>query len=400
MKHIYLTLLFSSFLFSSDFSNIEAEMQKMKDQFSKMKMQNENDFAQMKMKNQNEFTSYKKNLEAEFSAYQKEIAQDWREPKLSTKMNWVSYSDDKQSRSNLDFENNYLVIETIAENEQEAKKQLEKRLSYAVSKNTQEVVATDPLQKRISKVSKKENIKTSKIDKKPILSNILFKKPPTKTEVKNYSKTVLKKTPIKVTASKKENKKVYKIKVPLPRNATLKRANVYKEEVYKNAQRFNLPKSLIFAVMQTESNFNPFARSHIPAFGLMQIVPTSAGRDVYKFLYKKKGMPSAEYLYNGKNNIEMGSTYLHILYFRYLKKIKNPQTRMYCSIAAYNTGAGNIAWAFTGKNNVSKASVLINKMSPEEVYTHLLKNLKYDEPKHYLQRVRKRMGSFEQAYNL
>ncbi len=186
----------------------------------------------------------------------------------------------------------------------------------------------------------------------------------------------------------------------MPADTTLKRSQVYKDEIIKNANRFDIPVPLVFAIMQTESDFNPFAKSHIPAFGLMQIVPHSAGKDVYRYLYKKKGMPSSSYLYNSDNNIEMGSTYLYILYYRYLKKIKNPESRLYCTIAAYNTGAGNIAWAFTRSNNMSRAAPKINAMNPDEVYKHLLGNLKYDEPKHYLKRVKKRMSAYRNAYKL
>ena len=152
--------------------------------------------------------------------------------------------------------------------------------------------------------------------------------------------------------------------------------------------------------MHSESSFNPMARSHIPAFGLMQIVPRSAGIDSYKFLYKKRRLVSASYLYNTKQNIEMGSAYFHILYYRYLSSIKNPKSRLYCAIAGYNTGAGNIAWAFTHKTNVKKAAKIINTMSPKEVYKHLQKNLKYDEPKHYLKRVSERSIRYKELYRL
>ena len=94
----------------------------------------------------------------------------------------------------------------------------------------------------------------------------------------------------------------------------------------------------------------------------------------------------------------MGSAYLYILYYRYLKKIKDPQSRLYCTIAAYNTGAGNIAWAFTHKYNMNVAAPKINALSPTQVYDKLLKDLRFDEPKNYLKRVKRRMKVYEVAY--
>ena len=150
--------------------------------------------------------------------------------------------------------------------------------------------------------------------------------------------------------------------------------------------------------MHSESSFNPRARSHIPAYGLMQIVPRSAGLDSFQFLYKEKKVVSGSYLYNSKNNIKMGSAYLHLLYFKYLKNIKNLDSRLYCTIAAYNTGPGNIAWAFTKSNSMKKAAPYINTKKPKEVYEMLLKNLRYDEPKHYLKKVTKRMSAYYKLY--
>ncbi len=233
---------------------------------------------------------------------------------------------------------------------------------------------------------------------KPILTSIIFENKPTKAEVGSYASKTLKDNKVVKTQAKDKEANVYKVVVKLPKNSKIRLSQVYQKEVKKNATKFKLPNELVFAIMQTESDFNPFAKSHIPAFGLMQIVPRSAGRDTYKMIYKKNGMPSATYLYNSTNNIQMGSGYLHILYYRYLRKIKNPQSRLYCTIAAYNTGAGNIAYAFTRKYNMNKAAPLINALTPEQVYTKLLKDLRFDEPKHYLKRVRKRMKVYKIAY--
>lgn len=393
MKTIYILLLLNILATSSDFENefasMDAEMQKM-----------EVEFEAVEFEQKTEFKTFAESIENEYNAYAKELGVHWEKPKLSTKKDWVSYSQDKQSRSEVDFEKNLITVEVIADSEEKAQEQMKKRLAYVVSKNTKEVVQTDPLQKRVAKIQDEQLARPTVMDAKPIISNVIFKKKPTKKDLIKYVDKTVEKSKINVRKSKDKHKNVYTMQVSLPKNSTLKRSKTYKNEIMKNAKRFDLPVPLVFAIMHTESNFNPFAKSHIPAYGLMQIVPRSAGKDIFRYLKKNSDMPTASYLYNSDNNIEAGTTYLHILYTRYLRKVKNPDSRLYCSIAAYNTGAGNIAWAFTGKNNMNRAAPKINAMTPDEVYNHLLENLKYDEPKHYLKRVKKRMSSYKKAYNL
>ena len=355
-------------------------------------------FEAYKQKEDAAFKSYKEKLEKEFAAYKKELTPYWEEPKLSSKKEWVHYSDDKRSRSEVDFEKQSVTVEVVAKDVETAKKKLLEQIEYVASKDTKEVVASDELQKRVQELSQKEQGKSAVVDAKPILSPVLFAKKPSQKELKEYAQNALKSAKKSSRPSKLKDNIVYKVEIPLPSDTQLKRSGVYKNEVFANAKRFEIPVPLIFAIMQTESDFNPFAKSHIPAFGLMQIVPHSAGKDSYKMLYGRAGMPTASYLYNAQKNIEMGSSYLHILYYRYLKSIKNPQSRLYCAIAAYNTGSGNIAWAFTRSYSMKKAAPIINKMSPEAVYTHLLRNLRYDEPKHYLKKVHKRMSAYNKAY--
>jgi membrane-bound lytic murein transglycosylase C len=384
MKKLLLILTFSTLLFSGE---REDATNKIMAEFEASKQ------AQIQ-----EFGNYKAALEKEYTNYKKELQTHWKNPKLSTKKEWVSYTKDKKSRSEVNFESNSYTIEVIAKTLKDATSKLKERISYIVSKNTKQVVQTDPLQKRVAKISESSEVVTSSVKAKPILSTVIFNSNPSIKEVKTYATNTLKKNKITTSKAKNNKGKVYKVTVKLPKNSKIKLSAVYQSEVAKNAARFKLPNELVFAIIQTESDFNPFAKSHIPAFGLMQIVPHSAGRDTYKLLYKKKGQPSATYLYNSTNNIQMGSAYLHILYSRYLRKIKNPQSRLYCTIAAYNTGAGNIAWAFTRTHNMNKAAPLINRLTPQQVYNKLLSDLKYDEPKHYLKRVIRRMKVYKVAY--
>ena len=179
-------------------------------------------------------------------------------------------------------------------------------------------------------------------------------------------------------------------RAPLPRAAI-----PYAGHVEGYSESAKVKPSLVYAVMETESAFNPMAKSSAPAYGLMQIVPRSAGQDATEKLFGKPKILSPSYLYNSENNIQIGTTYLNILYYRYLKGIQDPQSRLYCSIAAYNTGAGNVAKAFTGKRRIKPALEVINSMPPDQVYRHLRKNLPYEETQHYLVKVSGRIEKYE-----
>jgi len=373
----------------SDFKNTQMEAFKAeKDQFDSYRSDVEDEFG-----------SYQDSLQKEYDTYTEELSFVWEEPLMSSKKRWVAYSEDKKTRTDVDFENETIILQTIASSEQEAREKLKKALESVVTIDTKKAHESDPLEKRLSKIKKPASLEDDEIEPEPILSTVIFDKEPSKDELISY---VDEKTKDKYISSKSSNKikgqKVYTLNVSMPSDAMLKRSKIYYEEVKKQSLKQNIPLSLIFAVIHSESSFNPRARSHIPAYGLMQIVPKTAGLDTYQFLYDKKRIVSAQYLYNTKNNITMGSAYLHILYYKYLSKIKDPQSRLYCTIAAYNTGAGNVARAFVGTNDKNRAALVINKMSPDEVYEKLINDLKYDETREYLKKVTLRMGSYQRVY--
>jgi len=362
-------------------------------------------------KNKDEFKAYKNAQYDGFEVYQKaytdaikqyknEITKVWNEAKLSTKTNLISYTPDNKTRTDVDFKNETIVIQTIASSPDEAELKLKIALAKAVTIDTKSLYQNDPLQKKLSKILKPKKIVTAPINEKPILAPVIFKKPPTKKSVRAYVDKHIKYKNVKVKKSKIKHSKIYTVYVKMPSDTIIKRSKIYYSDVKKESRLQKIPMPLIFAVIHSESSFNPLAKSHVPAFGLMQIVPKTAGIDAFKYLYNKKRLVSSTYLYNSKNNIKMGTAYLHILYYRYLKYIKNEDSKLYCTIAAYNTGAGNVAWAFTRNNDVKSASKIINKMNSSEVYNHLLKKLKYDEPKDYLRRVTSRMSIYHRLYGV
>jgi membrane-bound lytic murein transglycosylase C len=371
--------------------------------FKNQQMQGFNDGKQQfdiyKKTQEEEFKTYLEEQDKAYKAYKKELGVFWDEPKTSTKKEWVSYTEDKKTRTDVDFSKETITIETIASSPQDAKRKLQMALAKAVTVDTKTVQETDPLEQKLAKIKKPFDIVDDKVEPEPILSTVVFKDKPTKKSVKAYVDKYVSLENIKAKDSTKvKHAKIYSLNVALPKDTMIKRSKIYYSEVKKNAEKQRLPMALVFAVMHTESSFNPRARSHIPAYGLMQIVPKTAGIDTYMYLYKEKKLVSGNYLYNSANNIKMGTAYLHILYYKYLKDIKNLDSRLYCTIAAYNTGAGNIAWAFTRNYNMKNAAPMINTKSPKEVYNKLLKDLRYDEPKHYLKRVSQRMSAYYRLY--
>jgi membrane-bound lytic murein transglycosylase C len=163
------------------------------------------------------------------------------------------------------------------------------------------------------------------------------------------------------------------------------RAAKYRELVRTTADRFEISRNLVYAIMKVESDFNPFAVSAASAVGLMQVVPSTAGSDVYRFLHGKTGQPSRRDLFEPPTNIAYGTAYLHLLDSRFLDAIENPVSREYCVIAGYNGGAGGVLKTFDGDRD--RAARKINAMPPAEVYAALRKGLPFAETRRYLGKV-------------
>ncbi len=91
-----------------------------------------------------------------------------------------------------------------------------------------------------------------------------------------------------------------------------------------------IDRALLFAFMRQESDFNTFARSHVGARGLMQIMPGTA-----RHLTRKKLRPRD--LYDPELSVELGQRYLTQLLDH--RAVRGNLLRL---IAAYNSGPGNV----------------------------------------------------------
>lgn len=106
----------------------------------------------------------------------------------------------------------------------------------------------------------------------------------------------------------------------------------YSEYIYEYSKEYDLDPYLVAAVIKTESNFKPNAKSIKDAYGLMQITPETAQWAAEKMNIEDF---SIDMLNQPKFNIRMGCWYIHDL----KKEFKN---NMDLVLAAYNGGRGNV----------------------------------------------------------
>lgn len=177
----------------------------------------------------------------------------------------------------------------------------------------------------------------------------------------------------------------YWVDIPMVSNHKRVGAEQYRHYAQQSSARYHVPMHLIMAIMEAESSFNPFAVSHANAYGLMQIMQHTAGLDVNQRIHGRSIPPTRDYLFQPRNNIDMGTAYLSILRDVYLRDIRHPLTREYSVIAAYNGGAGNLLKTF--HSDRQRAIARINAMSPQQVYNTIVASHPKLESRRYLEKV-------------
>lgn len=327
--------------------------------------------------------------------YSQFLAENWGEGnvKLSDKKQFTQYDESLTARQTVDYEKGKVTLEVVVDKDEKVDpKKFQKKLEELKKQTIAESRKKDPVNKLAASYMKKKKIVEDKPDQETSAQQKLLDKMFTDTTI---TKENIKEKEIRLKDGKK--KKIVSVEILMVPNHLEKRAKRYKERVMEQAKRFDLEPSYIFGVIQTESFFNPLAVSPIPAYGLMQIVPTSAGIDAYQALKGKKRLLPPAYLYDPNNNIELGSQYLNIIRTRYLKGVENPQSLDYCAATAYNAGIGNVYRVFTGKKSSRKAAVeKINAMTPEQVYETLRTSKRLVEEAHnYVKRVNDYKKNYE-----
>lgn len=347
---------------------------------------------------------YNKQILEAYNKYKAKVAQVWGdESVIPDAKTDVTYRDQMQQRSVVDFEEGSVNVEIAITADDDAQaRSIEERLAKAI-----EQTILEPSDER-SIVEIAEDPEPPKSENPPALQDLIAdeKGNPLRLEgIDAFKRHTSHRAKRRFITGRDGKKRVLiTTQFHLVPNHIRVRAEKFRDVIDRNAALHRIPAPLIFAIIETESMFNPRAKSPVPAFGLMQLVPQTGARDAYKYLYRKDKVVKESYLYEPKNNVELGAAYLHLLYFRHFKHIKNHDARQWVTIAAYNTGAINVLRSFAGEYTranypsiwswKSNAINQINNMKPEQVFDYLRQYLPAEETRDYLQKVRERMDKY------
>jgi len=346
----------------------------------------EAEFEAYKQKREQEYLAYRKQWLEAYEDYRAEILEHWPEAEVTDRTRWVEYSDDMKTKRVVDFEQNQMRISL--QDTKAREKDVKREVAELIGTTLKEARERDPVLVKLDATAPG----TSPLEEQPMVAELFDTPRPDEAAIEKKAKELIAastRSDSRGALAEPGAAKALVFTIPLPKNIIRRRAERFRDLVLAHANANKVEPALVFAVIHAESSFLPLSMSPPPAgaIGLMQVVPDSAGLDVTKRLEGSERMLSKEELQDPVTNVKVGTTFLNILYYGYLKGVEDPVSRTYCTIAAYNTGHGNVARAFTGERKMRPAFSKINRLEPTEVFNELVVALPYDETRRYLQRV-------------
>lgn len=150
----------------------------------------------------------------------------------------------------------------------------------------------------------------------------------------------------------------------------------YSEYVERYSEEYDIDENFIYAVIKTESGFDPDARSNVGAVGLMQLMPI-AFKEVRNNIEDNKGLKYSD-MYNPEYNIMYGAWYLDYLYEQF--------GSYELTIAAYHAGMTEVrGWLYSGvldEDNLNLDNI------PSE----------YSDTRHYINKVISAYKEYNRLY--
>jgi len=326
-----------------------------------------------------------------FIQYKDEIERLWNEFKESTPKEWVSYSADFSGRSAVDFEKSEIKVAAVVDEK-----------ASETEKEQQKVKAQEIVKQQLISIMKEKD----KISNEPILANQVQNPVKENQAIKDkdinlIAEKIVKESKPVVIKTKDGNKLKYEISLKLIPNNIKIRLEKYKATIEAMCKKHEVNPKVAMAIIHTESFYNPKAYNrHGNAYGLMQIVPKYAGATMNYSLYKKKGKPSSDQLFDAEINLNMGIGYMRWLADNKWSKVTNKENQYYAIICSYNGGPGCVYKAMTGKMTKigqSKWDKMMNDLSTmdsNDLYNKLHKDVPWKETRNYIKLVKDRMEKY------
>ncbi|RUO69498.1 murein transglycosylase domain-containing protein [Idiomarina ramblicola] len=296
---------------------------------------------------------------------------------------YVKYSDNFHAKAVVDFEQGLLTVATLHDSDDP--KQTRQQLQAAIVRTLltpADLTAVDIFTAQEPEGSGKPFLRGQVVDQDNVVVEYQWR-------ANRFAEYLVNN---KLNKRSAKDNDVYEVKIALVDDHKALRKHQYSDYVIAAAKRYDIEPELIYAIIETESSFNPYAVSHANAYGLMQVVAATAGRDVFERVREVPGQPTSEQLFDPAQNIDIGSAYLYILNTQYLNNVQNPSSREYAIVSAYNGGAGNVLKTFSSNRN--RAIQIMNRTQPGVIYRDLTSKHPLAESRRYLEKVM----YFKQSY--
>ncbi len=149
----------------------------------------------------------------------------------------------------------------------------------------------------------------------------------------------------------------------------------YTNYVERYTREFNVDKTLVYAVIKTESGFDSGAVSNVGARGLMQIM-----EDTFDWIKFKLGDEDTEYvdMFDPETNIRYGTFLLGYLYDEF--------GNIEATMAAYHAGRGQVN-EWLSDPDISSDGVHLDKIPIRDTA-------------HYVSKINKAIDTYNKIYNL
>ncbi|MGR2766314.1 membrane-bound lytic murein transglycosylase MltC [Photobacterium ganghwense] len=331
-----------------------------------------------------QFTKDEAALDSLINSFSGQVKRHWgdNDSLIASKRQYVKYTDGYQSRAHVDFERGVVIVETVAKTDPT------RHLKDAIA--TTLLTPDDP--------AGVDLYSDSAIDLhgKPFLYGQILDQEGKPIEwswrANRFADYLI---DAKLQKRSERFHQVYYVEIPMVADHVNQRGYKYASIVRDASRRYGIAEDLIYAIIKTESSFNPYAVSHANAYGLMQVVPNTAGADVFKLVKNKSGKPTPAYLFDPAKNIDTGTAYFYLLKTRYLKAVNDPLSLHYSMISAYNGGTGGVLNTF--HRDRQRAMNDLNRLQPNQVYWALTNKHPKAEARRYLQKVTRFQKEFNQG---